>query len=53
MAHSDDDPLRVIPTKIAPKSPPPRGEAQATKAVNDEHEAPKVNSFIEGEATTR
>jgi hypothetical protein len=32
---------------------PPGGEAQATKVVGDELEAPKVNGFTEGEATTR
>jgi hypothetical protein len=52
MSHSDDDPLRVVPMKIAPDSPPPPlgGEAQAAKIVDDELEAPKVNGFAEGEA---
>jgi hypothetical protein len=29
------------------------GEAQVTKVVRDELEAPKANSFTEGEATAR
>jgi hypothetical protein len=51
MPHSDGDPLQVIPMKIVPESPP-GGEAQVAKAVGDELEAPKVNGFVEGEATT-
>jgi hypothetical protein len=50
MAHSDGDPLQVIPMKIVPESPP-GGEAQATNVVGDELEAPKVNDFVAGEAT--
>jgi hypothetical protein len=32
---------------------PPRSEAQATEAADDELEAPKANGFAEGEAIAR
>jgi hypothetical protein len=51
MVRNDNDPLRVIVTKIAPKSPS-GGEAQAAKVVGDELEASKANGSVEGEATT-
>jgi hypothetical protein len=49
MARNDGDPLWVVPTKIAPESPP-GGEAQAAKAVDNELKAPKENGFTEGES---
>jgi hypothetical protein len=50
MAHSDGDPLRVVPMKIVPESPPwERGSGP--EVVGDELKALKSNSFIEGEAT--
>jgi hypothetical protein len=52
MARSDGDPLRVEPMKVTPKSSP-LGESQAIGAVGDGLKAPKMNGFIEGEATTR
>jgi hypothetical protein len=51
MARSDGDPLRVIPTKMTPESPP-GGEAQAAETVDDKLKAPKMNGFTEGETTT-
>jgi hypothetical protein len=35
------------------RSGPPRGEAQAAKAVGDELETPKANGFTKGEVIAR
>jgi hypothetical protein len=54
MARSGDGgPLRVEPMKAAsePSPPPPGREAQSAEAVGNKLEAPKVNGFVEGEAT--
>jgi hypothetical protein len=40
MVHSDSDPLRVVPMKVAPESLS-LGEAQAVKAIGDELRLPK------------